>query len=110
MEAFEKLSDYEPHEEILKNLFILKSLKYFYREFENSADYHLAIMAKLAYRLYLYWRAVAYQESLETVKENDAEIKNESDEELEKIRKRKKTEEGTGKKPKTKKETESDSD
>lgn len=85
-------------------------MKYFYREFENSADYHLAIMAKLAYRLYLYWRTVAYQESLEVVKENDAEIKNESDEEIEKIRKRKKVEESIGKKVKVKNDRESDSD
>jgi len=82
LDAFEKLSEYEPHEEILKNTFVLKTIKYFSNEFGESQDYQLALLAKLANRLYLYWRNIAFMECLEDIKKsyNDyKEISSDSD-------------------------------
>lgn len=75
LEAFEKLSEYEPHEDILKNTFVLKTVKYFSNEFCESQDYQLALLGKLANRLYLYWRNIAFMECLEDIKKNYKECK-----------------------------------
>lgn len=63
--VFEEFVNYEPDAEILKYSFVLKSLKHFREEFITSSDPDLASLAKLANKLYLHWRNVAYEEYLE---------------------------------------------
>lgn len=94
LEAFEKLLEYDPHKEILNNTFVIKSLKYFAKEFVNNKDYRLALLGKLANRMYLYWKNAALKECLEDIRENYKEyreVTSESDVKSEKGRKVKKS-------------------
>jgi hypothetical protein len=74
-EVFEDLVGFQPDADILKYPFILKSLKHFREEFIDSDDYHLKSFAKLAHKLYLYWRSIAYTEYLENHREKYLENK-----------------------------------
>lgn len=90
LDAFEKLLEYDPHKEILKNTFVVKALKYFAKEFLNSQDYRLALLGKLADQMYLYWKNAALKECLKDIKENYKEYRegsSESDAKSEKNRK-----------------------
>jgi hypothetical protein len=108
LEIFEKFVDYEPHEEILNHPHVLKALKYFYKEFVNSEDYQLVLLAKIANRLYLHWRHEAFKESLNLIKENDRQ---ESSNDEESPRKRRTVkEEGTKRGRKRKEESEESED
>ena len=68
-EVFNSFVNTTPTSEVLKFPFILKSLKYFREEYIDSNDEDLKSLAKLAHKLYLYWRNVAYTEYLEESKE-----------------------------------------
>jgi hypothetical protein len=81
-EIFEEFVNYCPDSDILKYPFVLKSLKYFRDEFINSGDKQLVSLAKLANKLYLYWRKIAYTEYLEKSREKFLDS-NQSDEDSE---------------------------
>lgn len=68
-EVFETFVNMHPSSDILNYPFILKSLKYFREEFIDSDDENLMSYAKLAHKLYLYWRSIAYTEYLTEAKE-----------------------------------------
>ncbi|OMJ89028.1 hypothetical protein SteCoe_8846 [Stentor coeruleus] len=72
--VFEEFINYEPDKNILQQSFVLKSLKHFKEQFLSSKDPELASLGKLAHKLYLYWRDVAYGEYIDEQTEKVSKI------------------------------------
>lgn len=79
VKIFEEFIRYEPDQNILQQSFVLKSLKHFKEQFLSSKDPELASLGKLAHKLYLYWRDVAYGEYLIDQTEKFSKAKNVKD-------------------------------